>query len=117
MRTSTEGIEQYRDLRYSTVANGFNGVFSIPFKSYTFTVICSDGGGWDHVSVSLPGRCPNWPEMCFIKDLFFDLDETVIQFHPKVSEYVNNHPFCLHLWRDQAEEHWLPPSEMVGIKE
>lgn len=73
--------------------------------------------GWEHVSVSLPNRCPNWPEMCFVKDLFWTEDETVIQFHPPKADYVNNHAFCLHMWRDTKFNIRLPPSILVGIKD
>jgi len=94
-----------------------NGAFIIPCLSTgaTLKVIISDGYGWtdsglpgepwEHVSVSLPNRNPNWAEMCFVKSLFFDEEETVIQFHPPQSKYVNNHPHCLHLWK--------PPYEVV----
>jgi hypothetical protein len=30
---------------------------------------------------------------------------------------VNNHPFCLHLWRAVDQHMRLPPSIMVGIKD
>ena len=62
-------------------------------------------------------RCPNWIEMCFVKDLFWDDEELVVQFHPPRSRYVNNHPYCLHLWRDVEERVRLPPSELVGLKD
>lgn len=52
--------------------------------------------------------------MCFIKDLFWDEDDTVIQFHPPRSEYVNCHPHCLHLWRPIGIEIATPPKWMVG---
>jgi len=68
---------------------------------------------WDHVSVSTTSRTPFWDEMCFVKDLFFDPDETVIQFHPKKSVYVNNHPHVLHLWRPGDREIQLPPTDAV----
>jgi hypothetical protein len=29
----------------------------------------SVGIDWEHVSVSLDNRCPNWPEMCFVKPI------------------------------------------------
>ena len=70
--------------------------------------------GWEHVSVSCKNRAPNWPEMAFVKDLFWAENETVIQFHPPRSVYVNNHPHCLHLWRNTLVEVALPPSIMVG---
>lgn len=72
--------------------------------------------GWEHVSVSLPNRCPNWPEMCFVKDLFWTDEEAVVQFHPPKSDYVNNHAYCLHMWRDTLNEPRRPPSILVGHK-
>lgn len=95
---------------------GFNGAFIIRHLSAHLTVIISDEALWDHVSVSLPSRTPTWGEMNFIKGMFFDNEETVIQFHPPRSQYINNHAFCLHLWRDQSREIVLPPQFMVGIK-
>ena len=79
-------------------------------------IIVSWGGGWDHVSVSLPDRCPTWQEMCAVKRMFWRDDEWVVQFHPAASEYVNNHPHCLHLWKPQDQAMPTPPSEFVGIK-
>lgn len=101
----------------SSELDGNNGCFKIPFESYTFTVVASDGEGWEHVSVSLPNRTPNWREMCFIKDLFWGEDECVVQYHPPKSAYVNNHPNCLHLWKQVGKEFEMPPSILVGLKE
>lgn len=97
---------------------GNAGAFAIANKRMLFMVIASDAAGWEHVSVSLPDRTPTWREMCFIKDLFWDDDDTVVQYHPPKSEYVNNHPFCLHLWRPTAIDQGipLPPSILVGLK-
>lgn len=72
--------------------------------------------GWEHVSVSTRRRCPNWIEMCFVKELFWEPSECVIQFHPPQSEYVNNHPNCLHLWKPTKCDVPLPPSILVGVK-
>jgi len=83
----------------------------------TLAIVVSDGEGWDHVSVSLPNRCPSWEEMCFVKDLFFEPHEAVMQLHPPRSEYVNYHKFCLHLWRPYNKRIPLPPSIFVGPKE
>jgi hypothetical protein len=78
----------------------------------------AEAEGWEHVSVSVAKRRPpNWREMCFVKDLFWGDEETVIQFHPPKSEYVNNHLTCLHLWRDTTNGHRLPPSHFVGVKD
>ena len=70
---------------------------------------------WDHVSVTLQedkNSTPTWDEMCHIKELFWEDHHTVVQFHPKKSEYVNNCNGCLHLWRHK-DGHKLPPKEMV----
>ena len=58
-------------------------------------------------------RCPTWKEMCYVKDIFWNRDECVIQFHPPESEYVNTHPYCLHLWKSLTETHKTPPKDLV----
>lgn len=68
--------------------------------------------GWEHVSVSTERRIPNWTEMCFVKNLFWDEEDCVVQFHPPASRYVNRHPYCLHLWRHASFP--LPPMYLVG---
>ena len=48
--------------------------------------------------------------------MFFREDEVVIQYHPAKSEYVNNVPNCLHLWKSQKQDMPTPSSIMVGVK-
>jgi hypothetical protein len=93
---------------------GNNGAFLIPFESFALRVIASDGTGWEHVSVSLPNRTPNWREMCFIKALFWDEEDVVVQYHPATSQYVNRHENRLHLWWPVGVEMPTPPKELVG---
>lgn len=108
----------------SDQADGNNGMFFIPRKPglAPFKVIASDGameeGGqaWEHVSVSLPDRCPTWAEMCTIKAIFWSDEDAVMELHPPRSDWVNNHQFCLHLWRPVGIDIPLPPSLMVGYK-
>jgi hypothetical protein len=91
------------------------GAFWIPQRvGAPIRVIASDGEGWEHVSDSLDSRCPNWQEMCRIKGLFWDAEDCVMQLHPPESQYVNNHPFCLHLWRPVDVQIPQPPSILVG---
>ena len=102
----------------STDDIGNNGAFEIKLRhSQTVFVIAGDGLCWEHVSVSRKDRCPTWDEMCQIKAMFWDEDDCVIQYHPPKSEYVNNHPNCLHLWRPIGIELPLPNSLLVGVKE
>jgi len=89
------------------------GAFSIPFRGRDLHVIASNGMDWDHVSVSLPNRCPNWEEMSHIKSLFWDEEECVMQLHPPKSQYVNHFAHCLHLWRPHKESIPMPPLMMV----
>lgn len=97
------------------------GAFFVPVRSLIrapLRCVASFQEGWEHVSVSTPARCPTWPEMHLIKTLFWDDDDTVMQLHPPASEYVNNHPFCLHLWSPtNGQQIPLPPSIFVGLKE
>lgn len=93
--------------------HGLSGAFGIKYKKVTLFVIASNEFGWDHVSVSLPHRTPSWNEMNHVKDLFFEENETVVQFHPKKSEYVNFHPHVLHLWKKHGLEYELPPKFFV----
>lgn len=101
----------------STDAIGNNGAFAIPLKhSQIVYVIASDQMGWNHVSVSRKDRCPTWDEMCQIKNLFWGETDWVVQYHPPKSEYVNNHPYCLHLWQPIGQAFPVPESILVGIK-
>ncbi len=100
---------------------GNNGAFEIPLSGRsTAIIIASDGLGWEHVSVHIMAdnkqRTPTWSEMCKIKDMFWNDNETVIQYHPPKDQYVNNHNHCLHLWKPIGFDIPLPNSALVGIK-
>lgn len=77
-------------------------------------IIASTGGGWDHISVSLHNRCPNWAEMEFAKHMFFKPDEVAMQLHVPASDHINVHQYCLHIWRPQLATIPMPPSIFVG---
>lgn len=105
---------------YGGLGDEGNGAFKVFIKGKSFFAVASNGGGWEHVSVSPCNRkrqiCPTWEEMCEIKNMFFLPTECVIQYHPPRSEYVNNHPYCLHLWRPIGQKIPMPPSLFVGLK-
>lgn len=109
-------LNQYR-VEHPTAGWGdrFNGAFMIklPDSRLTFAVIASNGDGWEHVSVSTTERCPRWNEMQAIKELFFHDHEAVMQLHPPKSDYINNHPHCLHLWRPIDQTIPMPDMYMV----
>lgn len=98
----------------SSAAFGNNGAFLLKVRNKELFAIASDGGGWEHVSVTSEGKCPTWEQMCIIKSIFWDEEDCVMQYHPPKSEYVNVHPHCLHLWRPTLEVMPRPPRWMIG---
>jgi len=50
--------------------------------------------------------------LCFIKNVFWEEEENVMQLRPPKSNGVNNHPFCLAKETDIP----LPPSDCGGFK-
>lgn len=92
------------------------GAFRLPspIDGGLLTCVASSGDGWDHVSVSRSNRCPNWPEMEFVRRRFFKDEECVMQLHVPVADHINAHPNCLHLWRSQTQEIPRPPRWMVA---
>lgn len=94
MRKNVEkAINSYRIRRgplTSEPDDGVNGAFFIPLKSGSMaTVVASDGGGWEHVSVSFKMRCPTWGEMDEVKRIFWRDDECVMQLHVPRSSHVS----------------------------
>lgn len=63
MISNNKSTEEFRMRAFSRESDGNNGAFFVPFEGRYLKVICSDGMGWDHVSVSLENRIPNWREM------------------------------------------------------
>jgi hypothetical protein len=80
--------------------DGIAGFIRLP-DSGIASIVVSWGGGWEHVSVSplKEYNTPTWADMCYIKELFFNDDEVVVQYHPRKADYVNFVSNCLHLWR------------------
>jgi len=116
--------EKYR-IRSGSFASdkfdGCNGAFIIPSpftkNGHPFLhIIASDGECWEHVSVSFEFRTPTWEEMCYVKSVFWDDEDTVMQLHPPKSSYINNHKFCLHLWRPTSANIPTPHYLLVGFK-
>src|SRR5262245_3564438 len=120
--------EQFRDSTtppYLSKPGDLFGVFIVPANhaphGRALKMIAADGQetGWDHVSVSLwqPNQrikqLHTWREMCFVKSLFWDESECVVQFHPPQENYVNLHPGVLHLWKQTNGAFPMPPIECV----
>ena len=126
MKTEFQDILKYR----LTKDQGFiDGLYQFPhpkIKNFIFHALVSTMEPWEHVSVTLRpkdkfsklgiNRSPYWPEMCYVKDFFWDKDEVVIQYHPAESDYVSMHPYCLHLWKPIGIVLPVPDPILVGIK-
>ena len=103
--------------RFGSFGDEGNGVFDLPCPTSGRTLLCiaSNGDGWDHVSVSVSNRCPNWAEMEHVKRAFFKDDETAMQLHVPPDDHVNLHPHCLHLWRpNDSRSIPRPPAILVA---
>ena len=59
----------------------------------------SDGKNWVHLSVSRKNSIPTWGELVDVKEIFLGKNAVAIQVLPPRSEWVNVHPFCLHLYQ------------------
>jgi hypothetical protein len=97
----------------SDETEGWNGAFLVPLEGELWHVIISDKMGWRHLSVSNAQKkvLPTWGIMCRLKDAFFGDADWVCQWHPAKEDYINDHPFCLHLWQALDEPmphpHWV----------
>lgn len=98
---------------YGDRGNSNGGAFEVPFNGKNFHVIASNGGGWDHVSVSLSNRTPTWEEMEYVKRLFFKKDEVAFQLHVAEEDHINTLNYCLHIWRSHNRAVPTPPKEFV----
>ncbi len=97
---------------YQTKGTGNEGFFVFPLRR--LNVLASNGSGWDHVSISrFDKTAPTWEEMCWVKDLFFEETEWVLQYHPAKEDYIDYGRNVLHLWKPQGIEIPKPPKEFV----
>jgi hypothetical protein len=93
---------------------GKTGAFRV--GSLNILAFFPDPHGWEHVIVSRSDHTPSWEEMCEVKDLFWDAEAVVWQYHPAKSEHTNVHPFALHLWKKCNFEMPMPPSIFAEVK-
>lgn len=114
MRPSEEIKKSHRLQIIEESWGGFQARLIHPTIKPGIVIIASWGAGWEHVSVSRRNRTPSWEEMATIKDIFWEEEECVVQFHPPKSEYVNTHPHCLHLWKKIGHEYETPPKILIG---
>ncbi|HAO11366.1 MAG TPA: hypothetical protein DCQ51_09400 [Planktothrix sp. UBA8407] len=72
-----------------------------------------DGKNWIHLSISRRKSYPTWDEQVHIKELFLGKESKAIQVFPPRSQWVNDHPYCLHLW-ECLDGFELPDFRILG---
>ena len=55
---------------------------------------------WLHASASFGDHTPSWSDMSEVKETFFGAETMAVQMHAPRSQWVNEHPYTLHLWRN-----------------
>ena len=112
-------FNRYRKPYYDDMGDDKNGFFFIPRVKGYFQVVASNGLGWEHVSFclfdekgKLEKRIPKYSEVCKVKEMFFGT-EAVYEIHPKEEDYINEHPYVLHLWKPTNKEMPLPNIEEI----
>lgn len=66
-----------------------------------------DTGQWGpllHASFSYGDHMPSWEDVKLVREALFPLDMDTAMILPREKDYVNVHPYCLHIW--QIPEHW-----------
>ena len=83
---------------YNTVQRGYirktDGMTVIAGKE------CHDGKWWLHVSCANTEseRLPTWDDLKEVKNIFIGRFKKAIQILPDEKKYVNQNPYCLHLF-------------------
>lgn len=90
---------------------GLGGSYYDSISGKWLNFMFSNQMGWEHLSVSMPSRTPTWDQMCRMKDVFWNKDETCVEYHPAENLYVNMHPHCLHIWRPVKCDEFLNEPE------
>ena len=96
-------------IKNATIHGGYG---DIKIGTWSGSVVWgADENGWEHVSISPYHTLepPSWSDMCIIKSIFWNGEETVFQIHPPRSKYVNLMENCLHLWRPKDGVHGMNP--------
>ena len=85
----------------------------MPGERRTLLCIASNSEGWDHVSISVSTRCPNWAEMEHMSARSSN-DETAMHSSAP-DDKVNLRPNWLHLWRpNDGRSIPRPPAILVA---
>lgn len=65
-----------------------------------------DGQRWLHMSLGHPSRLPTWGEFVDAKEWAMGVERFAAQLIPPRSQYVNFHPYVLHLYSPVGPWPW-----------
>lgn len=89
----------------SWVSLGDTGITSAALRSIIMPITAivgfepvEDGTWWLHISISHKHRVPTYSEIKEVKSVFIGPNRKGIMVFPQESNYVNIHPYCLHLF-------------------
>ena len=106
-----DSLTKYRRKLHGMYGDNQNGIMLIEHRQ--LKIVFSSGEGWEHVSVSGRKGIPTWKEMEWARLQFWPDGSTVMQLHVPVSDHINKHDYCLHLWRPTDAEIPRPPQVFV----
>jgi hypothetical protein len=95
--------------------DGWNGAFLVPLDGELYHVMISDGEGFRHLSCTNAQKkvLPPWSAMTRLKEMFWADDDWVVLYIPAKDVYINDHPYCHHLWQPLNESLPTPPFVLV----
>jgi hypothetical protein len=70
----------------------------VPMSVILSDAVELDGKRWRHFSMARADRIPTWEELVAMKELFLGAESRALQVIAPRSEWVNIHPYCLHLF-------------------
>lgn len=66
-------------------------------------IVSIDAGLW-HMSISHPSRLPTYDELKNARYKYLPDEIMAAQIFPPQAEFVNLHPYCLHVWQLREDE-------------
>lgn len=100
LTTQLDARRGHRPKGWTQIGDVFNTFRNIHRHLSLIVTACreADGRLWVHLSIAGRDRLPTWLELVEVRDWLFGPEALAIQVLAPVSEHVNIHPYCLHLW-------------------
>ncbi len=69
------------------------------YRRLELRILIEEHDNITHLSISHPDRIPSWGELKQTKYHFFP-NLSMVMYFPPIKDYVNVHPYCLHLYSE-----------------